>query len=142
MPKGVVTGKQIDAARVDALHGLLAAGYSQRACVKMLRLSSHTVNALARKVPPCAEKVAAIKNGLAAKKWDVADRSSDAITDDKLLKMNAYQLSMISAINTDKALLLEGKATIIVNYQEIKGDIIDIDAKILAAEQEIAELTK
>jgi len=140
MPKGVATGTQITPARKDALRGLMAAGYSRDECCKILRMGSHTYSVLKRQNAPLVERVVRIKKGLAAKKWDIADRASDATTDVKLQALNAYQLAMVSAINIDKALLLEGKATVIVDYKELSKNIIDVDATILDLENQIKEL--
>ena len=52
-----------------------------------------------------------IKKALSADLYITAQRSLDAITDDRLQKVNAYQNAIITATCIDKARLIEGQST-------------------------------
>lgn len=140
MGKGKRTGERVTIARQDALHGLIAAGYSHAECVKILRMGDGTVCALRKKPPVDSERVEAIKRGIAGKIWRTADDANDSLTPEKLEEMSAYQLAMIQAVMIDKALLLEGKATCIINFQDVSKSIIDVDAEITELEGQIKRL--
>jgi hypothetical protein len=140
MPAGVATGEKIIPSRQDAFHALILAGYSRDESCKILRMGGDVANVLKRKQPPHPDRVVAIKKGLAAKHVDVSDRALDATTDDKLQAMDALQLAKISGIHDDKALLLEGRATVIINYNDLSNDMKVIEAEIVEQEKKIKQL--
>lgn len=133
-------GKEISVERKNALAALRYAGYSQEQCAKILRMGYAQVNALVRKMPPIPEDVEKIKKGLAGKVWNNADRALDAMTDEKLMDSSAAQLSIIAATQIDKGLLLEGKATQIVDYRAINEEMECLDAEYVELQRKIAEL--
>lgn len=140
MAKNRASGNQISPARKNALAALIVAGYSQGECAKILRMGAGTIQVLRKKLAPLPRDVDRIKKGLAAKKWSIADRACDAIDDAKLLASNAYTLSMISAVNQDKALHLEGKASVIIDYQELSETSRVIDVEVVELERKINDL--
>jgi hypothetical protein len=114
-----------------AIKALLETGKSERHTARLSGVSRETVRAVkeAKNLDPQA--VDRIKKGLSAKFYDVADRSLDHITDDKLKGAQPSQLIMTAGIATDKARLIEGKATARTEY---------VDASDKEIEDEIARL--
>lgn len=134
------TGNQINPDRKQVVIGLLHAGYTVERIAKALKMSPNSIVALKSKKDEivAADKLDSIKKGLAAKFWQKADNSLNNITDEKLLKLNADRLAVTAAILTEKALLMEGKATNIVDYRALSEDIIDVDAQIVELEKKVA----
>lgn len=134
------TGNQVPPDRKQIVVGLLQAGLPIEKIAKALKMSNSTVIALKNKkdeiVAP--DTLVSIKKGLAAKFWQKADNSLNNITDDKLATLKADRLAVTAAILTEKALLMEGKATNIVDYRALSDDIIDVDAQIVALEAKVA----
>jgi len=137
MPSGKSTGEKIDPARQNALYALMLAGYTREECCRILHIGAATITALRKKRPPSPALVEQIKKNLVSKVWETADRANNAISDDKLEEMNAYQLATIQAIQIDKALLLEGRATHIVDIKGITKAIDIVDAEIVELEKEL-----
>jgi len=118
-----------------AIKALLETGKSERSTAKLSGVSRETVRAVkeAKNLDPQA--VDRIKKGLSAKFYDVADRSLDHITDEKLKGAQPSQLIMTAGIATDKARLIEGKATARTEYvdasdQEINDEIARLEGEL------------
>lgn len=118
-------------AQQHSIKALLEAGASIRKAAKLSGVCNETVLAIKRCKSLDLETVERIKKGLGAKFYDVADRSLDSITDDKLKHSSASQLVMTAAVATDKARLIEGKATQRTEF---------VDATDRALEEEISGL--
>ena len=64
-----------------------------------------------------------IKKALSADLYITAQRSLDAITDERLQKVNAYQNAIITATCLDKARLIEGSSTLNVSVRTVVSDL-------------------
>jgi hypothetical protein len=132
-----VTLKLIPLAQQLAIKALLETGKSERYTAKLSGVSRATVRAVrdCRKLDPDA--VTRIKNGLAAKFYDVTDRALENVTDDKLRASSSVQLMTTAAIGVDKARLIEGKATSRTEY--VNASDKEIDEEIVRLEGELGK---
>jgi hypothetical protein len=117
---------------------MLEAGASERMAAKKAGVSRETVRAINKCKTLDMEVVDRIKKGLAAKFYDVADRSLDNISDSKLEHAQPSQLIMTAGIATDKARLIEGKATSRTEYVDATDK--QIQEEIAALEKELQDL--
>ena len=133
----VVNLTKLPIAQQLAIKALLETGKSERSTAKLSGVSRETVRAVkeAKNLDPQA--VDRIKKGLSAKFYDIADRSLDHITDDKLKGAQPSQLIMTAGIATDKARLIEGKATSRTEYVDASDQ--EINEEIARLEGELAE---
>jgi hypothetical protein len=118
-----------------ATRALLESGASERRAAKLSGLSRETVRAIKQAKNLDPDAVDRIKKSLSAKFYDVADRSLDHITDDKLEKAQPSQLIMTAGIATDKARLIEGKATQRTEYVDATDAQIQDEIARLEAEE-------
>lgn len=130
-----VTLKLVPIAQQLAIKALLESGKSERSTAKLSGVSRETVRAVKECKNLDPQAVDRIKAGLAGKFYSVADRAIDHITDDKLKGANPQQLIMTAAIGTDKARLIEGKATSRTEYvdasdQEINDEIAKLEGEL------------
>lgn len=77
------------------------------------------------------KQVEAIKKSLIGAKYGNAYRAQEKITDEKLDAMNAYQLTLISSINVDKARLMENLSTENISHRGFINDLNEEKDKIL-----------
>lgn len=80
-------------------------------------MQSKTIGLLAPK------QVDEIKKSLIGMKYGNAFRAQEKITDSKLDAMNAYQLTLISSINVDKARLMENLSTENVSHRGLTENL-------------------
>ena len=121
-----------------AIKAYLESGMSIKQTARLAKVSPTTVIVVKRLTSLNPDSVDRIKKLLAAKFYSVTDRSLDAITDEKLKKSSASQLIMVAAVGTDKARLIEGKATSRTEYVDAADKAIEEEIGTL--EQELAEL--
>ena len=133
-----VTLTRLPIAQQHAIKALLEIGKSERQTAKLAGVSRATVQAIKNCASLDLEQVGRIKEGLAAKFYGTVDRSLDSITDIKLKASSAQQLMMVAAIGTDKARLIEGKATSRTEFVDATDQAIQ--EEIGALEKELAEL--
>jgi carboxylesterase type B len=131
----VVNLTKLPLAQQLAAKALLESGKSERQTAKLSKISREAVRAIKECKSLDPEQVDRIKKGLAAKFYDVADRSIDNITDDKLKNAQPSQLIMTAGIATDKARLIEGKATSRTEYvdasdQELNDEIARLEGEL------------
>ena len=131
----VVNLTKLPIAQQLAIKALLESGKSERQIAKLTKNSRTTIRAINKRVDLDPQLVDRIKVGLAGKLYHTADRSIDAITDDKLEKSTAVQAMTTAAIAIDKARLIEGKATSRTEYvdasdQEINDEIARIEGEL------------
>lgn len=117
-----------------AIKALLETGKSERSTAKLSGVSRETVRAVNQCQTLDPQRVDRIKKGLSAKFYDVADRSLDHISDDKLKNAQPSQLIMTAGIATDKARLIEGKATTRTEYVDASDKEINDEIERLEGE--------
>jgi len=132
-----VTLKLLPIAQQLAIKALLESGKSERSTAKLSGVSRETVRAVRECKNLDPQAVDRIKNGLAGKFYSTVDRSLDHITDSKLESASAQQLMMTAAIGTDKARLIEGKATVRTEY--VNASDKEINDEIARLEGELAQ---
>ncbi|MEK9207274.1 MAG: hypothetical protein AAB922_02250 [Patescibacteria group bacterium] len=103
----------------------VTSGATVRQVAKKYGVANATVTALEHDEGLKAKLLHAehIKKALSADLYITAQRSLDAITDDRLLKVNAYQNAIITATCIDKARLIEGSSTQIVSVRTVVDDL-------------------
>ena len=91
----------------------VTSGKSTRVVGKEYGVSSSTVSEIEHDEALIAKLAQAehIKKGLSADLYVKAQASLDKLTDDRLLKVNAFQNAIIAATCIDKARLIEGAST-------------------------------
>lgn len=109
-----VHGKRYTLARKLAVKSLLNSGMSPTEIERTEGIDRSTVYSVMKdkKIALLAPKqVDEIKRSLIGAQYGNAYRAQEKISDEKLQAMNAYQLSLISSINIDKARLMENLST-------------------------------
>ena len=109
-----VHGKRYSLARRLAIKARYEAGESPSLIAREEGVDPSTVYDVMKnkKIAILASKqVEEIKKSLVGAKYANAYRAQEKITDSKLDAMNAYQLTLISSINVDKARLMENLST-------------------------------
>lgn len=133
----VVNLTKLPLAQQLAVKALLESGKSERHTAKLSGVSRESV----RKIKECKsldpQAVDRIKAGLAGKFYQAVDRSLDSISDKKLENATAQQLMMTAAIGTDKARLIEGKATSRTEYVDASDK--ELNEEIAKLEGELAQ---
>jgi hypothetical protein len=132
------TGERLSPVRAYGIRALVEAGVSQREIARKEHVSTNTVQAIKYSDRFDANRVEAIKKNLSASWYTTAGRSLERITDQKLDQSSAAQLAVISAVATDKARLIEGKATSRTEYAD-KSDL-EIQAEIKKLEDELGAI--
>lgn len=131
----VVNLTKLPIAQQLAVKALLESGKSERHTSKLAKVSRATVRAVNKCKSLDPQLVDRIKLGLASKLYEVADRSLDHITDDKMEKSTSVQLMTTAAIGIDKARLIEGKSTSRTEFvdasdQAINDEIVRLEAEL------------
>jgi hypothetical protein len=121
----VVNLTKLPIAQQLAIKALLSTGKSERQTALLSGVSRASVHAVDKRKDLDPEVVNRIKAGLASKLYDVADRSLDHITDDKMGKSTSVQLMTTAAIGIDKARLIEGKTTSRTEYVNASDQAIN-----------------
>lgn len=109
-----VHGNRYSLARKLAIKSLVQSGMSPTQIERQEGVDRSTVYDVMKdkKIAILASKqVDEVKRSLIGYQYGNAFRAQEKITDDKLGAMNAYQLSLISSINIDKARLMENLST-------------------------------
>lgn len=132
----VVNLTRLPIAQQLAVKALLECGKSERHTAKLSGISRETVRAIKYCKSLDPQAVDRIKNGLAGKFYGIVDRSLDAIDNGKLDGSTAQQLMMVAAIGTDKARLIEGKATSRTEHlnasdQELNDEIARLEGELV-----------
>ena len=130
-----VTLARLPLAQQLAIKALLDSGKSERSTAILSGVSRNTVRAVNKCTTLDPARVDTIKQGLAGKLYNTADRSIDSISDDKLEKSSAVQAMTTAAIAIDKARLIEGKATSRTEFvdssdQEINDEIARLEGEL------------
>lgn len=133
-----VTLTRLPIAQQYAIRALIDSGKSIRQAAQLSGVSYMTAFTIKHAKTLDMEAVDKIKNGLAGKFYDVADRSLNHISNKKLKHSSAAQLIMVSAVSTDKARLIEGKATQRTEYIDATDKAIH--EEISRTEAELAAL--
>lgn len=102
-------------ATIEAMHSLgipktkiaEEVGVSRTTVLGTLRNADHTD-------PRIVERV---KKEMASHFWMTGNRALNGITEEKVAASSALQLATVAAISTDKALLLDGKPTVRIEFQ-------------------------
>ena len=100
-------------------------GKSVRAIAKEYGVATSTVMEISqdKRLKAKLAKSEHIKKALSADLYITAQRSLDAITDDRLLEVNAYQNAIITATLIDKARLIDGSSTQIISVRTVVNDL-------------------
>ena len=124
-PKSRVhTGTRMSSAKAYAIRALVDAGFSKRKIAEKEHISVNTVNAIKNSDRFDPQRVDRIKANLSAHFYDTVNRSLETITQEKLDKSSALQLMTVAAIGTDKARLIEGKATSRTEYMSVEDKAV------------------
>ncbi len=113
------TGERMAPARAYAIRALADSGYSKTEICKREHISLNTIKAIQKSDKFDPARVDRIKHNLAAKWYQTADSAIDNIDATKLKASSALQLATVAAISTDKARLIEGKATSRTEYLDV-----------------------
>ncbi len=129
------TGERIATARAYAIRALVESGMTKKEIARREHISTNTIRAIQKSEKFDPQRVDRIKQGLAGKWYETADRAIDRIDDTKLQQSTALQLGTLAAISTDKARLIEGKATSRTEYvdasdQEINDEIARLEGEL------------
>ena len=119
------TGDRIAPARAYAIRALVESGMTKKEIAKREHISPNTIRAIQKSDKFDPQRVEHIKQNLAANWYQTADRAINAITDAKLEQSTALQLGTLGAISTDKARLIEGKATVRTEYVDSSDQAIN-----------------
>lgn len=124
-----VHGKRYTLAHKLAIKALVDSGQSPTELARQEGIDRSTVYSVMRSkviglLAP--EQVTEIKKSLIGAKYGNAYRAQEKITDEKLDAMNAYQLTLISSINVDKARLMENLSTENVSHRGL-NDVLEAD---------------
>jgi hypothetical protein len=110
-----VSYRRLTTGRKIAIKAMLDSGFPERQIAALENVSPATVNNIRHDPelqdlsPSIVEKT---KSMLASRAYVMADRSiSKAAEEDRLDKMNSYQLTVMGSIMIDKARLMEGMST-------------------------------
>lgn len=122
----ITTGKKI------AIKAMLDQGMSQWQVAHIEQVSRATVNRIAND-PELdnlrSDIVEKTKSMLSSRFYVLADRSIDkAMEEDRIDKLNSYQLTMMGAVSVDKARLMDGMSTENVSVRGLNGHLLK-DAK-------------
>ncbi len=109
-------------------------GYTEAQIVEVINLPKKEIKKALHDPQIDQDEIDKIKKGLSGRLWRKANDILNIITPEKLKFIDPAKLAVILGITLEKALLLDGKATKIVSYQELTGEILDIDAKIRTLE--------
>ena len=123
------SGKRYSPAQKLAVKALLAAGKTPTEIERSEKMDRSTVYDVMKDhrvdiLPP--KVIDDIKRSLIGSQYGNAHRAQLKITDAKLDAMNAYQLSLITSINVDKARLMENLSTENISH---RGVMESIDAE-------------
>lgn len=133
-------GKRYSLARKLAIKSLLNAGISPTDICRQEGVDRSTVYSVmnSKKIEILSSKqVDEIKRSLIGAQYGNAFRAQEKITDTKLDSMNAYQLSLISSINIDKARLMENLSTSNVSHRGLLDGLAEEKDKIIEKLKEL-----
>lgn len=119
------TGDRIAPARAYAIRALVESGFSRAEIARRDHVSNNTIAAIEKSDRFDPQRVERIKQGLSAHFYDRVNSALETITQEKLDKSTALQLMTVAAIGTDKARLIEGKATARTEYVDASDQAID-----------------
>jgi len=117
-----------------AVKALAESGVSPTAIARTENIDRSTVYSIMknRKIEVLAQhQVNAIKRSLIGLAYANAYRAQEKITENKLDAMNAYQLSLISSINVDKARLGENLSTENISHRGLNETLAEDRQRIL-----------
>jgi hypothetical protein len=129
------TGDRIAPARAYAIRALVDSGFPIEEIARREHLSKNTVYAIKKDDRFDPQRVERIKGNLSAHFYDTAHRSLEGVTDEKIEKSSGLQLVTMAAISTDKARLIEGKATARTEYmsaedQSVQDEIARLEGEL------------
>lgn len=117
-----ITLERIPHDKQVAIRALQLSGYSNNKIAKMVDVSRDVPIAVARLIPANMPAVDAVKKQLINENYGLAIRAHVHVTDEKLDKMNALQLTTIAAIGVDKARDLEGSNRPVFNMVTVVNE--------------------
>lgn len=133
-PYRKVNGKLTSKARIAAIVALRQAGLTTHEIARELKTSNSMVLTVGQRAFEDSKTVELVKKNLAGQFYINTRRALDNVSDSKLDAMNAYQLTMIAAISTDKARLAEGLATSRIEYMGAEDESLAKDIQRLESE--------
>lgn len=131
------TGSRLPPSKIGAALAMYQMGVPITEIAAREHMSKNTISSLVKQGdqtnPAIVDRV---KKYLASHFYITAERSLQAITDEKLEKAGVSALAMVAGISTDKGLLLEGKPTARVEFKGSKDDALEDEINALEAEVE------
>ena len=121
---------------IKALH---AGGKTYYAISKAVKRSPHTVKKYLLSSPEVMQQVQEIKQELADMFEGLARKMISSITEQDIQDINAYQRIVAAGISTDKARLLKGQSTEIVDFNQIQTRRAEIRVQIEALKAQISQ---
>ena len=122
--------------------------------VKILRANNLTYHAISQQIgrdpktvkkacldPVIASEIIEIKEVLADQYESLSRRMLDSITDEDIIKLNAYQRTIASGIATDKMRLLRSESPAEIDINKIDEDREETSERLIELELEVAEMT-
>ena len=120
---GRITLERIPHDKQVAVRTLTLLGQSYRTISKALDISLMSITAINKQFPSNDQEVEHYKKRLTNEAYGLSSRAWMRVTDEKLEKMNAIQLTTIGAIGIDKARDMEGSNRPVFNLVNVVGDI-------------------
>lgn len=105
------SNKKIPWEKKAVARAAMANGQSERMVARLVGISPSAAHKIKMDLDLSSDYLNELKNALPVKLNELAHRSLDAITQDKLEKSNAYQNVLVSKIAVDEARLVEGLPT-------------------------------
>lgn len=118
-----ITLERIPHDKQVAVRTLCLLGQPYRKISKALDISMDAITVINRQFPSNHEEVEQYKKRLTCEAYGLSSRAWMRVTDDKLDKMNALQLTTIGAIGVDKARDMEGSNRPVFNIVNVVGDL-------------------
>lgn len=133
-PKGRYTGERMAPARAYAIRALVDSGFPKPEICRREHISKNTLKAIETSDKFDPQRIDRIKSSLSAHFYDTAHRSLEGVTPEKIEKASGLQLVTMAAISTDKARLIEGKATSRTEYLSVEDMALNTEIQRLEGE--------
>ncbi len=128
-------GRKLSISKRATIHALYSMGVPKAQIAREEKIARNTVYGVLLEEDYNDKVIAQIKKNFAASWYVNGKRALQHITNEKLDKSNAFQLTTIGAISIDKARLCEGLATVRVDF--VGEHDPELDAKIEGLEGEL-----
>mgnify|MGYP003985447871 CR=1 FL=1 len=136
-----MTGKPLAYKEIQTLQILRASGLTYNAIAEQINRSPKTVKK-ATLDPMIASGIKEIQEELSDAYEGLARRMIDSISDEDILKINAYQRCISSGVATDKMRLLRNESTENISMQTISATAENLKSRREALEKRIKQVKR